>query len=666
MFPYLFSPITINKLEIKNRVVYPSLGLLYSRDGKLNDRYVNYFRERARGGAGIVTVGPVGIDLLGIGSIAMSLREDGEIPSFRSLATAIKNEGARAWVQLYHAGAYAYSMLIDNLQPIAPSAVYSRMSKTTPRELMVEEIKKLQEDFVLAALRAREAGFDGVEVIGSAGYLITQFLSPLKNLRTDEYGGSFENRVRFARELIELMRARLGKDYPLTIRIAGNDFVPGSNTSAETVEFAKMYERAGVDAISVTGGWHESRVPQLPMEAPRGVFSYLALNIKRAVKIPVYASNRITDPELGDRVIRDGLADLVNLGRVLIADPEWPRKAQEGRVDEIRPCVACNQGCTDEVFSGRAVFCLGNPRAGFEGERVIRRADKPKKVMIVGAGPGGLEAAVVAAQAGHHVSLYEKSDDIGGQLWIAGAPPHKHELLEFIRYYRTMLKKLDIPVILNSEVTARTVKEHKPDHIIVAEGAEPLVPRIEGTGDPTSLTAWDVLRRDPMIGSEIAVIGGGAVGIETALFLAAKGTLSPEVLHFLISFDAESMNRIQEYMYHGSKSVTIFEMLPTIGKDVGRSTRWVLLDRVKKFGINVVPGAKVLSVAGGSVRFEREGREETRKFDTVVLAFGSRSVRKTTIEIEKTGVPFKAIGDCVKPMKINDAIHAGFLAALEI
>ncbi|TAL30652.1 MAG: FAD-dependent oxidoreductase [Spirochaetes bacterium] len=666
MFPYLFSPITINKCEIKNRIVYPSLGLLYSYDGKLNDRYVNYFRERARGGAGVVTVGPVGVDLVGIGSVAMSLANDREIPSFKSLAAGIKSEGARAWVQLYHAGAYAYSFLINNEKQIAPSAVYSKMSKSTPRAMTIEDIKKLQEDFTLAALRAKEAGFDGVEIIASAGYLITQFLSPLKNLRTDEYGGSFDNRVRFGRELVELMRSRLGSDYPLTIRIAGNDFVPGSNTSAETVEFAKVYERAGVDAISVTGGWHESHVPQLPMEAPRGVFSYLALNIKRAVKIPVYASNRITDPELAEKTIRDGLADLINLGRVLIADPEWPVKAREGRVDEIRPCVACNQGCTDELFSGRPVFCVGNPRAGFEAERVIKKASSPKRVMVIGAGPGGLEAAVTAAQAGHDVSLYEKSDDIGGQLWIAGAPPHKHELLQFIRYYRTMLKKLDVPIFLNTEVTAATVSERKPDQVIVAEGAEPILPKIEGITEPTSVSAWEVLRRDPMLGQDIAVIGGGAVGIETALFLAAKGTLSPEVLHFLMAFDAESSDRLQQYMFHGSKSVTIFEMLPTIGKDVGRSTRWILVDRIKRFGVRVVTGAKVLSISGGKVRYEKEGREDAQQFGSIVLAFGSRSVKRTTAEIEKTGVPFKAIGDCVRPAKINDAIHEGFLAALSI
>ena len=231
--------------------------------------------------------------------------------------------------------------------------------------MTLEDIQEVQNRFVQAALRAKAAGFDGVEIIASAGYLVSQFLSPLRNLRTDAYGGSFENRTRFPRELIEKMRAALGKDYPITIRMAGNDFVPGSNSDTETPEIARVYERAGVDAINITGGWHESRVPQLPMELPRSAYAYLALNIKRAVSVPVMASNRITDPATAEKILTDGYADMVNLGRVLIADPEWPLKAFEGRADEIRPCVACSQGCTDQVFSGQPVFCIGNPRAGF-------------------------------------------------------------------------------------------------------------------------------------------------------------------------------------------------------------------------------------------------------------------------------------------------------------
>ncbi|MGD9235297.1 MAG: NAD(P)-binding protein [Desulfobacterales bacterium] len=352
MYRYLFSPIRINTLEIKNRIAYPSLGLLYSTDGKLNDRYYNYFAERAGGGAGLVTVGPVGVDYVGSGAIALSLTHDEAIDDFRKLTDIIKEGGARAWIQLFHAGAYSHPMFIDGRQPMAPSAVYSRYSRTTPREMSRADIQQTQENFARAA------------------------------------------------------------------------------------------------------------------------FAFLSLNIKKAVSVPVIASNRISNPDSAEKIIRDGYADMVNLGRVLIADPRWPQKAFEGKAEEIRPCIGCSQGCTDQVFSGRPVFCVGNARAGFEAERRLSKTDHPKKVMVVGAGASGLEAAVTAASCGHQVDVFEKDPDIGGQLWVAGAPPHKQEIMEFIRYYRAQIKKHQIPLHLNTPVDASFVRRQNPDYVILASGAQ--------------------------------------------------------------------------------------------------------------------------------------------------------------------------------------------------
>ncbi|MBN1495639.1 MAG: FAD-dependent oxidoreductase [Spirochaetes bacterium] len=666
MFDTLFSPITVNKTVVKNRIAYPSLGLLYSYDGKLNDKYYNYFAERARGGAGIVTVGPVGFDVVGSGKVILVIDSDDKIPDFQKLTSIIKKEGALSWIQIFHAGAYSYSKLMGGPDPVAPSAIYSQYSKLVPREMTLDDIRETQEGFVKAAVRAKEAGFDGVEIIASAGYLITQFLSPLKNRRTDAYGGSFENRVRFPREILEMMRAALGPDYPISVRMAGNDFVEGSNTSAETPAIAKVYEQAGVDMLSVTGGWHEAHVPQLPMDAPRSVYAYLALNVKRAVSVPVSASNRITDPFSAEQLIKDGFCDIVNLARVLIADPYWPQKAREGSFDEIRPCVACNQGCTDSIFSGRPVYCIANARAGFEGERNIAKAATPKRIMVIGAGPAGLEAAVRAAEAGHRVELYEKSDRIGGQLWIAGTPPHKHELWDLVNYYDALLDKYDIDVVLGHEVTVDFIKEEKPDHVIVAEGAEPLKPPIDGIDDPKVLSAWDVLENDPMIGPSIAVIGGGAVGLETAEFLAAKGTLPAEAMHFLFMYDAETVERLRELCIRGTKKVTVFEMLPKAAGDVGRSTRWVLMGSVKRYGIDIITGAKVTSMKNGTVTFERNGAVESMNFDAIVNAVGSRSVRNVSDAMEKTGVPYTIVGDAKKIGQIDKAIHDGFLAVMSI
>jgi len=666
MYKYLFSPIQINKLEIKNRIAYPGLALLYSYDGNLNDRYYNYFQEKARGGAGIVTVGPVGVDFLGAGAAALSLTNDDAIPSFQKLSSIIKNCGARAWVQLHHGGAYSLPIFLDGEKPIAPSAVYSAFSRTTPREMTIDEIKQTQNAFVRAALRAKEAGFDGIEILGSAGYLITQFLSELKNKRIDEYGGSFENRARFAREIIELVRSALGNDYPLTIRMAGNDFVPGSNTSVESWEIAKVYENAGVDAINVTGGWHESNVPQLPMHLPRSAYAYLALNIKKSVAIPVMASNRITTPNDAEKIIRDGYADMVNLGRVLIADPYWPEKALQGRQHEICPCVACNQGCMDQIFSGRPLFCIANPQAGFEQERIITKASIPKRVMVVGAGVAGLEAAVTAARAGHHVELYEKQSDIGGQLWLAAAPPHKQELLDFIRYYRAMLHKYDISLHLNTEVDLDFIKATNPDFLIIAEGGQPAVPPIEGADDARVMSAWHVLRDNLFVGKNVAIIGGGSVGLETALFVASKGTISPDILHFLFTYDAECVEKLRELMFQGTSRVTVFEMLPKVGADIGKSTKWMVMNNLKRFGVKIIADAKVSKIEHGNIFYEQNGSCEQLNFDYVIVATGSISVRQLSAEVSRLGIPMATIGDCVCPGKISDAIHGGFLAALQI
>jgi 2,4-dienoyl-CoA reductase (NADPH2) len=448
--------------------------------------------------------------------------------------------------------------------------------------------------------------------------------------------------------------------------MAGNDFVPGSTSDEETPIIARAYEQAGVDMINVTGGWHESRVPQLPMELPHGGYAYLALNVRRAVSIPVMASNRIARPEDAETILADGLADMVNLGRVLIADPAWPKKAQEGRPDEIRPCVGCSQGCTDSVFSGRPVYCIGNPRAGYETERIIVKAAHPRSVMVAGAGVAGLEAAVTAARAGHRVEIYEAKNRIGGQIWIAGTPPNKQDLWEFARYYRAMIERYRIPLHLNCPVTVAMIREKRPDHVIVAEGARPLTPPIPGLDEPEVLSSWDVLATNPSLGREVAVIGGGAVGLETALFIAHKGTLSPEMVHFLITYEAVTAEKLKEYMFRGTSRVTVFEMADKAGNGIGRSTRWVTMGNLERYGVTVLTGTRVQSVHNGVICYETEGGPREKTFDTVVTAAGSRSVNTLATALKEAGIPFTAVGDGVRPGKLDDAIHGGFLAALNL
>jgi 2,4-dienoyl-CoA reductase (NADPH2) len=662
----LFTPTRIGALEIRNRICMPALHLQYAEDRHCTERMVEFYRARAAGGCGLIIVGGIGIDLTGSGVLMPTIESDDYIPGFTKLADACHEQGAAIMLQLFHAGRYSFSRLIDNQQPVAPSAVVSRYTREEPRALLRDEILEIEKRFAAAAERAQRAGMDGVELCGSAGYLISQFLSPLTNKRSDQYGGSLENRARFARETIDSVRSAVGRDFVVTIRVAGNDFVPGSHTNVESATACRMFEEAGVDAISVTGGWHEARVPQLPMMVPRGAFTYLAVGIKREVSVPVLVSNRIVDPRDADRILCDGIADVVCVGRAQVADPEWSRKAKEDRYDEIRPCVGCMQGCLDRVFTGQPLCCLCNPQAGFERERRVTRAPKRKKVVVVGTGPAGLEAACVAAERGHHVVLFERGDSIGGQIWMSAAPPGRDEFRRLVPYYRGRLDRAGVDLLLNTEVTAKVLRKERPDAVILATGSEPLVPEIPGIRGENVCHAWDVLAGTADLGKKVVILGGGAVGVETAIFVASIGTPSGDVVRFLLMHGAEEPDRLRTICYTGTKQVTLIEMEQKVGRDIGLTTRWVLLAELKAFDVKTISGATVTEIRDNGVVYRKNGTDHHEPADTVVLALGSRPNRSLTESLDETGIPVEAVGDCVEPRKVMDAIHEAFLATIEL
>ena len=666
-FRKLFSPITINGLEIRNRIVMPAFGLKYCGiDRKPNQRLIDFYLARAKGGCGLIVIGGVGIDLEGSGLMLPSIENDDFVPAWKTLADALRPHGARLFLQLFHAGRYQHSMLARGATAVAPSAVASRYTREEPRALELDEIPVIQEKFAAAAVRAQAAGIDGVEIIGSAGYLICQFLSPVTNLRTDEYGGSFENRARFGREVMEKVRAAVGPHYPVGMRVAGSDFVPGGNTNAQLIEAYKVFATAGVDFFNVTGGWHETLVPQLPSMVPRGAYAYLAANIRREIDVPGVASNRIVEPDQAEAVLQDTLVDMVTIGRSQIADPEWANKAQEGRAAAIRPCVGCMQGCLDRLFSMRDVECLCNPVAGHEAKRQLSPAAEVKTVVVVGGGPAGLEAALTASRRGHKVILLEKGDEIGGQLPLVAAPPGREEFNSLNLYYREALGNSSVDLRLRTDATPETIKELKPDVVLVAAGSSQLVPPIPGVDRPEVVTAWDVLLERAEVGRKVAVLGGGAVGVETAITVAERGGVSGEGLKFLLKHEAEDFETLKKLATRGVREVTILEKLSKIGKDIGPTTKWVLLKELDMLGVETQVKAEVTAITDAGVEYTWGEASKTLKVDTVVLALGSRPNDELVRSLEEASIECITIGDVKKPRKIMDAVHEGFLTALEI
>jgi len=685
----LFQPININFLTVKNRIFMPAMHLGMADNFQVTDQIVEFYAERAKGGAGMISVGYATVDEFSGNSLNIGAHKDQFIQGLSRLAATISENGARSCVQLNHSGRYNMSFFLNGEKPVAPSAIASNLTREVPRALEKEDIKKIIRNFADAALRVKRAGFDAVEVLSGTGYLISEFLSPLTNHRSDEYGGSFENRIRFGIEVMQAVRESVGEQYPLIVRMNGNDFMHQGDSREELLRYAAaLEEQAGVDALCINVGWHEARVPQITSSVPRGAFGYLARGVREVVKIPVIASHRINDPEVAREMIADALCDMVAMGRSLIADPFLPEKAKTGREDEIIHCIACAQGCFDNLFKLKHVECLCNPRAGYEKSRAIVRADQVKKVMVIGGGPAGMNAAITLADRGHKVSLYEKSSRLGGQLFLAAAPPGRNEFAEFARNLATQVHIRNIDLHLNTTVDKECIKGEKPDHIILATGAFPMIPSIPGVEtsyveqayipgndglchlmlveSSRVVQSWDVLQNKVYTGENVVVVGGGAVGVETALFLAEKGTLSGDALKFLLVNSAETPETLYKMATNGTKNITIIEMMDRVGKEFGKSTRWGMLQDLQRFNIEVRLKSRALEITRDGICIETENGIEEIIADTIVLATGSLSEKSLLPEIEKLNIPCDAIGDTKSIGMAFDAVHQGFLAAMSV
>lgn len=658
----LFEPLQVGKLTLPNRIVLSALDLAYCPDGQVNERLIRFYEERARGGAGLVMIGGTAIDAAGVYGGFVSIHSDDFINGHRQLARRVKQQGARVGIQLFHSGAYSLAYMTGQ-DVVAPSPVVSGLTGHMPRELSHGDIQELVARYARAARRAREAGYDIIEVISSAGYLINQFLSPLTNRRSDGYGGSPENRMRFGLEVMAAIRKEAGDDAVLSVRLGGNDFVPGSNTWKEMGLFARALQDASVNLANVTGGWHQSRIPQIQAEVPRGTYTYLARKIKEQVQIPVAAGNRINNPQLAETVLRSGQADLVSVARGFLADPEWGIKARTHRSAQIRKCIAC-MTCLDSVFIKQGdlagVVCAVNPQAGFEATRPIHPARKAEKVLVVGGGPAGLEAARTAALKGHQVVLGEKSAHIGGQWRLASVPPGKEEFASLLDYYQEVLPLLGVDIRTGFEANVEAVKAANPDTILVATGARPAAPFIPTQEGSKVMTAWEVLEGKPVPGDRIVVVGGGATGCETAIYLAEQGTLKAESLRFLMLHRAEEYEVLHDLLTRGTYQVALVEREKGLARDLVRGARWATLKHLRALGVDCREETRVTAIRPGEVEAECQGRRCLLPADTVVFALGVTADNLLYQQLRDHFDRVFLLGDAAGPAQLIDAIHGAF------
>ena len=637
-FPKLFEPGRIGSLELKNRLVMPPMATNYaSKDGAVMQRQIDYYEERAKGGVGLVIVEITCVDSpVGKGTARqIAIDDDRFIPDLSKLAEAIKRHGARAAIQIHHAGRQTSAQWTGH-QPVAPSPIPVPGGEQ-PRELTLSEIAMLVTRFAEAAGRAKKAGFDGVEIHGAHGYLISEFLSPLSNHRQDAYGGSIENRARFLLEVIKAIRERVGRGYPVWCRLSAMEIgVEGGITLEETQVVAQLAEKAGVDAIHVSAhAVAPARRP--PMAQPPCTFVPLAEGVKKVVSVPVITVGRIP-PELGEGVLRDGKADFISIGRALLADPHLPQKVAMGRMEDIRPCIYCLT-CLDSMnWRKEGVCCVVNPTLGREREYELKLlAESPKKVVVVGGGPSGMEAARVAALRGQKVYLFDDGDELGGQLLLASKPPFKDTIETFRQYLVGEVTRLGVELRLRQRFTADVLNELKPDVVVLATGVKPFIPQIPGMQSKKVLQASEVLV-GAETGERVAVIGGELVGCETALYLVERG-----------------------------KKVTIMRRGPELATKVHQFVREPLVGRLRYRGVSIFTGIEYEEITEAVVVIRTgTGERKVVEADTVVLAAGATPNTELLTALQGKVAQVFSVGDCVEPRGIREAVEEGYRAGLQI
>jgi len=678
-YPNLFRPLDLGFTTLRNRTLMGSMhtGLEEVENGF--DRLAAFYAERARGGVALIVTGGIAPNTEGaVFQHAAKMSTEEEADRHRVVTEAVHQADGKICMQILHAGRYAYSPEL-----VAPSAIQAPINPFTPKELDEAGIQKQIDDYVNCAELAQRAGYDGVEIMGSEGYFINQFIVPHTNHRTDQWGGSYENRIRLPLEIVRRVRERVGEHFILIYRLSMLDLIDDGSTWQEVVQLAKEIEKAGATIINTGIGWHEARVPTIVTSVPRAAFAEVTAHLKGEVSIPLITTNRINMPDVAERILAEGQADMVSMARPFLADPELVSKSAAGRANEINTCIACNQACLDHTFSGKLTSCLVNPRACHETELVYVKTARPKRLAVVGAGPAGMAFATTAAQRGHQVTLFDASSEIGGQFNVAKRIPGKEEFHETLRYYRVMLEKEGVDLRLNTRVSADDLKNGGFDEVVLATGVKPRTPDIDGIDHPKVIGYLDALLGRKPVGQTVAVIGAGGIGFDVSEFIVHQGeSPSLNTAHFMKEWGVDlsvehrgGVKGVQPEIPAPARQVYLLQRKTSkVGKNLGKTTGWVHRTSLRHRNVQMIPGVSYRKIDDQGLHItitgkdSETGEDKLLPVDTIIVCAGQEPLRELQADIEAAGLSVHLIGgaDVAAELDAKRAIDQGCRLAADI
>lgn len=655
VYPHLFRPLDLGFTTLKNRVLMGSMhtGLEEMPNG--HKHMAAFYAERAKGGVGLIVTGGIGPNEEGsTHPMTRRLNSDKAVAHHKEVTDAVHEAGGKICMQILHTGRYAYSEKL-----VAPSAVQAPINPFKPKALNEEEIEQQIQDFIFTAQQAQKAGYDGVEIMGSEGYFLNQFIARRTNHRDDAWGGEYENRIRLPIEVVRRVREAVGEQFIIIYRLSMLDLVEGGSDYQEVVQLGKEIEKAGATIINTGIGWHEARIPTISTRVPRAAFTWVTAKFRAALTIPVITSNRINTPEVAEEVLARGDADIVSMARPFLADADFVVKAEQAKADEINTCIGCNQACLDHVFNGKLTSCLVNPRACHELELTITPAEQIRKIAVVGAGPAGLAAAVTAASRGHIVTLYDKDDKVGGQFNIARQVPGKEEFNETLRYFSRQLELHNVTVKLNTEVSAAMLNDEGFDEVILATGIVPRIPPIEGIDHAKVMSYIDVLKHKKPVGKTVAIIGAGGIGFDTAEFLShGKGSPSLDVAEFMKEWGIDmtfehrgGVEGMQPQPEPSSRQIVLLQRKTTkVGAGLGKTTGWAHRASLLMKGVKMIPGVEYQRVDDDGLHIMVNGETQVLDVENVIICAGQEPQREL---VEGLNATYHLIGGADEALELD-------------